>query len=241
MELNHLLALNQVTLSHVRLIERERNLRTAHDAHRHHRLLASEVGVGGRGFGCQCVQFLHRLVEGSFAHATLLQYSYSLFCGQRLEVFGAWCDDEARHVERARTDETLLLAVGKVAVGAMLRTWYHHHLIVVAVAPCYNVHHRFGLAAVHRQCRIELAEELFARVLVGGAYREYGHGEVTHGSHRTTLVLAQQHLAAPAQSGPVGLQRQHTRADCLEVHVVGSRCTALRSVVEHGERGVSVE
>ena len=241
MELNHLLALNQVALSHVRLVERERYLRTAHDAYRYVRLLACEVGVRSEVARCKCAQLLGCLVERSRVHAALLQDSYGFVCAERVEVFATRCDDEARHVERTRTDEALLLAVGEVAVGTMLRAWYHHHLIVVAVAPCYDVHHRLGVAAVHRQRRIELAEELFARVLVGSAYREYGHGEAAYGCYRTTLIVLYEHFGVAAQSGPVGLQRQHARTYSLEVHVVGSRRATLRSVIEHRQRRIGVE
>ena len=54
MELNHLLALNQIALSHVRLVERERYLRAAHDAYRYVRLLACEVGVRSEVARCKC-------------------------------------------------------------------------------------------------------------------------------------------------------------------------------------------
>ena len=165
-ELHHLFAVNKISLCHIRAVKREGYPCSTYDAYGYVGLLSCEMVIG-RSLSCRNgAQLVGYLIVVCLGNATLLYDADSLFGCNLFEVGLTWSNDEARHIERSRAYQTLLLAFGKVTVRAMLATRDYHHLIVAAVAPCHDIHHRLRVAAVHRQCGIEHTEELFACCLV---------------------------------------------------------------------------
>ena len=116
-------------------------------------LCADDADGDGRGgilslaiaFFCRNIvecDFFGDLLRQNLVDGTFLQDFLGFFGSDLLEIVLSRRDDEASHVERTRTDEHLVVALGKIAVGTVFSARKNDGNRRVALAPRHNVHHR---------------------------------------------------------------------------------------------------
>ena len=174
-------------------------------------------------------------------HSAFIEYFDSTLGCDTVEVAPAWRNNQSCHVESTRTDKEFTAVVGKIAVGTMLCTRYHDREQGVAVAPCHDVHHRFGVASVHRESRIEHAEESFAHLRMRAADNKRRHYIARNQCQILFIIFLYKHIKAATESRPVGLQWQDATCSGLEMLMVGSRRTTLWTIIEHHKFGIQTQ
>ena len=223
-ERHFLFARHHLALGKIRLVEREVNLLSAHDAHVHVGLFAlagkqlERMLVGGCGRGLEIADDgFHLLCR----NAALAQQGCGFVEVDLAEVFLARSDDQSCHVERSWRNHHLGLAFGEIGVRAVLLSRDDDADKLVAFSPGDDVHHGLALVATHRHGAIEAMEEFLVAVLALRDDDEGRHEEVAqHGN--LLLVVERDDVGEVAREAlPVGLQGQHAACASLEVQVVG--------------------
>ena len=115
----------------------------------------------------------------------------------------------------------------------MLLPWEHHREVFVALSPGHDVHHRLFVALRYRHGLIELGKEPLAGFLPFSAYDEGGAGVVFYDGQRGVGGWLCDGLQLAGEVLPLPLQGQQSCGACLQMGMVGSRCTASRTIVEH--------
>ena len=111
----------------------------------------------------------------------------------------------------------------------------------LALAPGDDVHHRFGFVATLRHCLVETVEE---GLIALGTLRdddEGGNEEVTNHCDFLLIIERDDVGQVAGEALPVGLKRKDAVGSCLEMKMVWSRSTTLRTVVEHHQVAVQTD
>ena len=95
------------------------------------------------------LELVDDLLEFIGLEAHLVEYAECNLGGDAVEVFLAWGDDEACHVECSWRYDVLLAALLVIAVGAMFLAGEHHRVVVGIVAPANDVQHGLGFTFGH--------------------------------------------------------------------------------------------
>ena len=111
--------------------------------------------------------------------------------------------------------------------------------IAVAIAPCHNIHHWLLVIVVDGKSLVDVVEELAVGILGIAADEKCRHWIVTDHRHIVMIVEPTDDFEIAAQPLPSLLQGQDAACSGLEMHVVGSAGTTLRTVVEHHQLGIS--
>ena len=144
----------------------------------------------------------------------------------------------------------MLTALGIVAVGTMLGSGEDDADVVGTRAPHHDVHHglvvqfvalAFGLYHVALHHLIESVEEFLVVVAIARDDDEGMAGIV--GQHTQIIVVVEddEFLHILLQPVPLVAKGNLSSPACLKMKMVGSRGTALRSVVEHEQPAVALQ
>jgi hypothetical protein len=121
---------------------------------------------------CRCLYLSHNLAHFVIRYGHLAQYALGLFCRQPLKVFSSRRYYQSCHIERARTDKHLGVAVCRIAVGSVLAARKYHRQPLACRHPAHNIHHRLYVAVVHRQSIVHTAEESLVGLGIAAPYQQ---------------------------------------------------------------------
>ena len=235
-----LLAFYQRALCHIRLVQREDNLLGRDDAHAHRGFLLQPhcIFLTLTVFSLfldQCHYFSRFL----FREADFFQYGNGLLCRDFLEVFFSRGDDKPGHIECSRRHHHLLIAFGSIAVRTVFLAQEDHGEEVFMVAPAQDVHHGFLSLrfALGFHCLIDFPEH-FLVALTAAALDKQGRCRIVANKIDAFVLVELEHLfKITAQPLPLLLQGHYPASSRLEMKMVGSRGTTLRTVIENHQVG----
>ena len=147
------------------------------------------------------------------------------------EVFLARRDDESTHIHSAWTDDILGIALSGIAVRTVFPSRQNHGDELFASGPRDDVHHGLCIVRSCGQTMVKLLEQAFAGLSTMALDDQSGSGVFGQLPDALVLVLLKHLDEVSAQSLPSMLQRQHAALDSLQVSMIRSRGTAMRSII----------
>ena len=174
-ELHLLLSLYGLALCDVGLIERELDFPSTDDAHGHHRFVVHDWQ--GRLFGV----FDHQIDKGFHvvvAYRHLLEDADGCRGVHPFKIALTRRDNQSGHVESTGTHHHLAVVVGTITVRSVFPSWENDAKQFIALAPSHDIEHgflallSFGIGHGLVESAIELAEQLFAALLVATTHKQ---------------------------------------------------------------------